>query len=763
MIRSNVIASIIIINLAQVYLHVDYKKTKYGLENIFIKKPFEKSCDPVEVHTIEEYDQLNKTCPLPYKSHSKSTGCYCDYYTRTVKCFYVNRLGNIPEFVKHQESITWNVDLKCRNFTHFSSFNSLSSFKSINTLDLSSFESVWFLNKYCNVTNGSEELQLQHIIRVGKKFEKTKDSKTTTKIPINLSINSLKLNRNKIVKFYLTRAGFDLGDNATIKINSIDLSDNLIQNLDTTTNLDVCYFGIKELSLSLNRLEELDISYLIFNRYLNASYNNITAFTIDYLERNSNNNCDGVNLFNKTSQTFSSILTRLDFSHNDLVSLPFLYLRNIDFKRLEMLNVSYNLINTLNRNEFTKIESLKHLILKGNEISRVDQTAFHGLHQLKYLDLSENSLNTIPDHLFNHHSLKIETLYLSRNNLSELPKEALKYSSSVVYLDLSHNRIQKLVNYSFGYMYNLLELYLSNNQIADIEINAFYIDDKALVGPGLIEKLDLSNNLLTYLKSPVFFYLTNLRYLLLNNNLLKSIERETFYGVNFMITLDLNINNLTELGFLSNKNFSRLRYLKLAHNNLTSIEPGQFIHLSSLKLLDLSSNQIENISDCAFNGIENSVKKLILNFNSLTQINSCAFTIGFKNNRFVQILNNPINCSNSCDFFYSVYNPPYSINYVGYECSGNWTNLADCSIEHYQSIYLECKQRLIAKNCTKSSTKLYRHVAILTQLNDTKRNLDQDRLHFLAGFIINNCSFIKPIYIKFYVVLILISVIINFY
>lgn len=193
------------------------------------------------------------------------------------------------------------------------------------------------------------------------------------------------------------------------------------------------------------------------------------------------------------------------------------------------------------------------------------------------------------------------------------------------------------------------------------------IDPMALKGPGLVEKIDLSSNRLTVLKPKLFSYLVNLRYLMLNNNLLKTIHPDAFSKVNTILTLDLSMNYLGDfdLKFLSTSDFTQLRNLKLSHNKITIIQPSQFICLSSLTTLDLSSNQIRQISDCAFHGLQFTIKNLLLNYNLINQVNPCAFSLEFNSLRFVQIVHNPLNCSNNCEFFFTVYKQPYSIDYKG--------------------------------------------------------------------------------------------------
>lgn len=204
-----------------------------------------------------------------------------------------------------------------------------------------------------------------------------------------------------------------------------------------------------------------------------------------------------------------------------------------------------------------------------------------------------------------------------------------------------------------------------------------------------------------------------------------------------MISLDLSLNRIQQLDFLYNRNFSmHLRFLKLSNNQLTHIGPVQFGFLNSLGHLDLSANRIFRLADCAFHGIQDSIRQLILNYNRIRRVNSCAFSIDFRHLRIVQLLHNPINCSGNCEFFYAIYNPPYSISYQGIECTTHLTtsksktsttkqpvsanrttqatksnqthhhhhhhNLSPvhCTREQYESIQDKCKNRFVKNSCS---------------------------------------------------------------
>lgn len=198
----------------------------------------------------------------------------------------------------------------------------------------------------------------------------------------------------------------------------------------------------------------------------------------------------------------------------------------------------------------------------------IDENAFLDLTRLKYLDLSVNLLQTIPEKLFTSQKNSLETLWFSHNYLETIPREAFHHLSALKYINLNCNRIRAIHNYSFGHMSSLIEVSLAANMIDSIEPEAFMIAQRSLLGPGLIEKLDLSANKIVSLNQTVFFYLTNLRHLVLGNNKIKFIDRKVFRGVSFLITLDLSFNQLSSLDFLANRNFSLVRYLTVSKRHI---------------------------------------------------------------------------------------------------------------------------------------------------------------------------------------------------
>ena len=345
------------------------------LEKILIKKPYIKEYDPpVIVEVVSDPDQLSQSCPLPYNSSSTATGCACDFPQKNVNCFFSNKLTSFPTLVKpSSDNSTWSVDLRCKNFTTFSSFSAITTLERVETLDLSvspdSRQTCYVYDeiKRANYSLESLNASLTLLKSVGSPNEAPTSPKT-----ISLTVALLNLRANQIERFTLTRNAFALSQNSRVFIHSIDLDHNLVRDLHVFTHMDICFYGVHNVTLAHNRLTELDVGFLVMLRHLSVKHNRISSFRIDFFERDkqarAHASCITTSRLNRTFVVFDSVLTSLDFSHNRLASLPFSYLTNVNFGLVESLNFSRNRVGSLKNYEFNGMKKLSHLMLDGNNI-----------------------------------------------------------------------------------------------------------------------------------------------------------------------------------------------------------------------------------------------------------------------------------------------------------------------------------------------------------------------------------------------------------
>ena len=656
MMKQNNIIFLVIIILSEI--------SKLCLSNIKfeIKKPYKYYNF---VNKIEEPDDqllFDKNCPSIYLNETKKlSGCICNISRLSIiKC---NSVEIFPIFKFINKSLStneWNIDFKCKNITTLENiYKNLYELKSIKSLDLSYDE-----NATCDTTIGYRK----HRARLKKiEFQNYTDNCNKND---SVKIEHLKLENNYINEIYL------------------NLSNLIIENIH----------------LEFNNLTRLTINQVNFNdigtKFLNVSYNFIKEFEENILYSNLKSidlSHNKLQTFTKTLENFktqNSQLKILNLSHNLFYFIPFNNETNLT--SLQTLNLSSNFITGINKNNFLNFPQLRFLYLDKNQISSIHENAFKNLNYLELLDLSSNLIKNLTSmYLFQNQIFNLKYLNLNMNFIESLSSNTLKYLQNCMYLLMNNNKLSKLQNYTFGYMKSLIEIDLSVNLIQTIDVESFNIHKYSYLGPGLIEKLDLSSNFIKSLPSSLFQYLTNLRYLLLNKNMIKILDKNIFNSTYSLIHLDLSLNSISSLNFLLNQNLKSVKYLKLSNNFINQIPNNQFIYFKQLRQLDLSSNQIHTINDCSFYHLKETIRKIILNYNFIHIINSCAFQFDFKHIRFLHLLNNPINCTANCHFYNILQNKPYALNYYGNECSANYFDFSvlNCTYEHYKNISLTCQSR----------------------------------------------------------------------
>jgi Leucine-rich repeat (LRR) protein len=132
---------------------------------------------------------------------------------------------------------------------------------------------------------------------------------------------------------------------------------------------------------------------------------------------------------------------------------------------------------------------------------------------------------------------------------------------------------------------HLISLNLSN-------LNLKVLSDDLFVGLNLhrLVELILGNNKLEEIGS-VFEPLTELSFLWLHNNILKSIDFQFLNNLE-LVALYLNKNKLEKIHTKAFSSLSNLRELRLAENNLTILNKGLFENNQKLQFLTLHKNRI---------------------------------------------------------------------------------------------------------------------------------------------------------------------------
>lgn len=186
-----------------------------------------------------------------------------------------------------------------------------------------------------------------------------------------------------------------------------------------------------------------------------------------------------------------------------------------------------------------------HRDLGGNELTEIHKEGLLNITTLTKLVLSNNSIHTIGKNCWEF-TQKINHLDLSMNELTLLTAGTFESLSKLKLLDLHSNRISKIAIGAFNTTPNLQSLDLSQNEIS------WTIED--MFAPfASLHQLDV-------------FYL--------NNNRIKSVNKNAFLGLTSLTKLDLS------------------------KNNITSIQPNTFDERSTPALRQLLIDSKDLICDC---------------------------------------------------------------------------------------------------------------------------------------------------------------------
>lgn len=258
----------------------------------------------------------------------------------------------------------------------------------------------------------------------------------------------------------------------------------------------------------------------------------------------------------------------------------------------------------------------KYINLTLNKIRNVEFTLPFYM-KLEVLDLSQNIIETLGSKNFEYQS-EMRTLNLSGNNVSSLNKDAFKGLTNLLLLDLSFNRIEVVHPSAMNDLTSLIELDLTNNLIVSLEDGVF----RNMIS---LEILIFKNNQLLDVPASNLVHLHALKSLDLSDNLIEFVRNDSFEGLRDLMMVNLRGNVISELDLSSFDGLSALKQMDMADNNLTIVPTQQLSKLSNLTYLSLSGNRFTHIPAVALLNLFH-LRELHLNrLDRLVKIDSRAF------------------------------------------------------------------------------------------------------------------------------------------
>ncbi|XP_019628693.1 PREDICTED: leucine-rich repeat and immunoglobulin-like domain-containing nogo receptor-interacting protein 2 [Branchiostoma belcheri] len=263
--------------------------------------------------------------------------------------------------------------------------------------------------------------------------------------------------------------------------------------------------------------------------------------------------------------------------------------------RMKRLNLEYNLITTLSKNQLGSIQSLIHLDLSNNIINKIDNNAFSGLINLKILELGNNNLKIIQNGtfsgLYNLHQLNLES-----NKINSIHPQALTSLNNLRQLNLQGNKVSSI---QCALVQNLTWLQLLSLRANPIQL----IEDQCFYGLINLQDIQLKRCDLTQINNGTFKYLVRLSTLNLAWNKISQISQFAFQDSVQLTRLHLNNNNISNLPARVFANLTNLQKLHLHHNPITSLSTDLFTDLQSLEFLLLHNLKLSSLQEETFVGL----------------------------------------------------------------------------------------------------------------------------------------------------------------
>ena len=360
----------------------------------------------------------------------------------------------------------------------------------------------------------------------------------------------------------------------------------------------------------LRLLKELDLSYndeLSF-RILKNVTSDLTSINIKILKVNKIH-CtyglgtevyadDVINLKNTSLQEF-----HLDSNRIELV----------EAKALEYLPHTLHFLSAAD-NKFTMgkyaIQVAVMQNLKILDISRQCISHVPTLENLQCNDLPRNSITLCSSISPTETDLKSDKTCLSNQLFDHRFTFNNSYSGSSSKQSL-HSPLTQFpfpMNLVTGY-FNMTSLRFSVPylKLFDNNLKQVYLQDNVLyewIGPienvDSLELMDLSNNFCSYVSTFFFDYLTGLKYLKINDNILgfsiaKDKRGDIFKNLRNLRRLEMASNKVQYMPELIFRNLYSLEFLNLSRNLMRTFDVNMN-HLSKLSVIDLSHNELQELS-----------------------------------------------------------------------------------------------------------------------------------------------------------------------
>lgn len=210
----------------------------------------------------------------------------------------------------------------------------------------------------------------------------------------------------------------------------------------------------------------------------------------------------------------------------------------------------------------------------------------------------------------------LSKLNVANNSIHTIGKNCWEFTQKIVNLDLSSNRLTDITQNTFESLTRLKHLDLHANSISTIMPGAFN-------GTQILQTLDLSQNRISWTIEDTFGPFSSLQMLdtfLLNDNHIKTINKNAFLGLHSLNQLDLR------------------------NNNITTIHDGAFGARTTPALSKLMMNSTDLICDCNLSGFYRWIKESEIAMQRELVDVQCAYPANLRGKRLLLLPRNNLTC-----------------------------------------------------------------------------------------------------------------------
>ena len=212
---------------------------------------------------------------------------------------------------------------------------------------------------------------------------------------------------------------------------------------------------------------------------------------------------------------------------------------------------------------------------------------------INYIDLSYNNITNLASEIFTNLPESVDTVDLSFNEITRL-KKGIIVNEHVRFITFENNSIIEIDDDVF-IKTNLTFLYLMFNKLKDTKFAATL--------PPTLEELILSNNKINEIFRDSFSKLNKLEVLALDSNNIKVIHRDSLRGLSGLKKFLLGDNGMQKIEAGSFQDLTKLEKLTLYYNDFFTLDSGVFNGLKTLAYLDLEGSNIARIEKGAFENL----------------------------------------------------------------------------------------------------------------------------------------------------------------